>query len=127
MITFNQTSIIIVPEPVEGVNEEAVSRYKKYKEDSTLAQCHILASMIPELQRQHEKMDAQSIMLHLCTLFEEQGHTQRYYILKSLFRVRMVEGTSVQNHVLKIIEWIEKFTTLGLVLEDDLTSYFNPF
>ena len=32
----------------------------------------------------------------------------------------MTEGTPVQNYVLKMIEWIEKLTGLGMVLEDNL-------
>ncbi|KAJ8492384.1 hypothetical protein OPV22_014105 [Ensete ventricosum] len=32
----------------------------------------------------------------------------------------MTEGTSVENHVLKMIEWIEKHTGLGIVLEDNM-------
>ena len=32
----------------------------------------------------------------------------------------MTERTPVQNHVLKMIEWIEKLTGLGMVLEDNL-------
>ena len=32
----------------------------------------------------------------------------------------MTEGTPVQNHVLKMIELIEKLTGLGMVLEDNL-------
>ena len=65
-------------------------------------------------------MDARSILLHVHKLFEEQERTQRYEISKSLFRARMTEGTPVQNHVLKMIEWIKKLTGLGIVLEDNL-------
>ncbi|KAJ8512155.1 hypothetical protein OPV22_002589 [Ensete ventricosum] len=32
----------------------------------------------------------------------------------------MTEGTSAENHILKMIEWIEKLTNLGIVLEDNL-------
>ena len=46
--------------------------------------------------------------------------TQRCEIPKSLFHARMTEGTPVQNHVLKMIEWIEKLTRLGMVLQDNL-------
>ena len=60
------------------------------------------------------------MLLHLCKLFEEQRRTQRYEISKSLFRARMSEETLVVNHVLKMIEWIEKLTRLGVILEDDL-------
>ncbi|CAL9076301.1 unnamed protein product [Musa textilis] len=65
-------------------------------------------------------MDANSILLYLRKLFEEHGRTQRYEISKSLFRARITERTPVQNHVLKMIEWIEKFTGLRMVLEDNL-------
>ena len=57
---------------------------------------------------------------HVYKMFEEQKRTQRYEISKSLFCARMTEGTPVQNHVLKMIEWIEKLTGLGMVLEDNL-------
>ena len=110
----------VMPTPEEGASEDEIARYVKYIDDSTLAQCYMLGSMTPELQRQHEKMDARSILLHVRKLFEEQGRTQRYEISKSLFRARMTEGTPVQNHVLKMIEWIEKLTGLGMVLEDNL-------
>lgn len=105
----------VMPTPEEGASEDEIARYVKYIDDSTLAQCYMLGSMTPELQRQHEKMDARSILLHVRKLFEEQGRTQRYEISKSLFRARMTEGTPVQNHVLKMIEWIEKLTGLGIV------------
>ena len=32
----------------------------------------------------------------------------------------MTEGTPIQNHVLKMIEWIEKLTGLGMVIDDNL-------
>ncbi|KAJ8485199.1 hypothetical protein OPV22_017684 [Ensete ventricosum] len=50
-------------------------------------------------------------------LFEKKGRTQRYEISKRLSRI--TEGTSVENHVLKMIEWIEKLIGLGIVLEDN--------
>nr|AAR96000.1 polyprotein-like protein [Musa acuminata] len=34
--------------------------------------------------------------------------------------VKMTEGTPVQNHILKKIEWIKKLIGLGMILEDDL-------
>ena len=66
----------VIPTPEEGANEDEIARYVKYIDDSTLAQCYMLGSMTPELQRQHEKMDARSILLHVRKLFEEQGMTQ---------------------------------------------------
>ena len=86
---------IVMPTPEEGASEDEIARYVKYIDDSTLVQCYMLGSMILELQRQHEKMDIRSILLHVCKLFEEQERTQRYEISKSLFCARMTEGTPV--------------------------------
>ena len=102
----------VMPMPEEGASDDEIARYVKYIDDSTLAQCYMLGSMTLELQRQHEIMDARFILLHVRKLFEEQGRTQRYEISKNLFRARMTEGTPVQNHVLKMFEWIEKLTGL---------------
>ncbi len=66
--------------------------YQKHAEDMDVACCIMLASMSPELQKQHEHMDAPTILLHLKELFEEQSRTERYEISKALFRCRMVEG-----------------------------------
>ena len=42
----------------------------------------MLAFMTNELQRQHESMDTQSILLNLKELYEEQSQTTRYEISK---------------------------------------------
>ena len=62
---------IVLPTLKEGASEDEIARYVKCIDDSTLAQCYMLGSMTPELQRQHEKMDARSILLHVHKLFEE--------------------------------------------------------
>ena len=67
-----------------------------------------LASMTPELQKQHEHMDAPTILLHFKELFEKQSRTERYEISKALFRYRMVEGTLAMQHALKMNGYIER-------------------
>ena len=101
--------------------EEDMIAYEKWEEDSTLTQCYMLASLTNELQRQHKNIDAKFILLHLEELFDEQSRTERYEISKSLFRARMAEGSSVQNHVLKMIEWIERLDALGFSLNKELS------
>ena len=61
----------VMPTPEEVANEDEIARYVKYIDDSTLTQYYMLGSMTPELQRQHEKMDVRSILLHVRKLFEE--------------------------------------------------------
>ena len=97
-------------------SEDEVWEYQKWQEDSTTVQCYMLASMCNELQRQHEDMEPKAMLLHFMELFVEQSRTQRYEMSKSLFRARMVESSSVQAHVLKMIEWIERLAVLGVEL-----------
>ena len=55
----------------EGASEDEIAIYMMCINDCTLAQYYMLGSMAPKLQRQYEKMDARSILLHIHKLFEE--------------------------------------------------------
>ena len=61
----------VIPEPEVEAPQEEFTQYNKYIDDSTLAQCYMLASMTLEFKRQHKNIDARSILLHLHKLFEE--------------------------------------------------------
>ena len=102
--------------------EEDVSTYRIWKNDSLTIKCIILASMSNELQRQHESMDTQSILLNLKELYGEQSRTARYEISKQLFHARMTEGSSVQDHVLKVIDLITRLGQLGFVMDGELSQ-----
>ncbi|XP_074557545.1 uncharacterized protein LOC141813477 [Curcuma longa] len=77
--------------------------YQKHLADSELASCIMLASMSPDLQKQHEHMDAYTIVFHLRELFDEQ------------------EGTSAVQHVLKMYGYIERLGTLDFVMDHELS------
>ena len=100
--------------------------YLKHAEDMDVACGIMLASMFPELQKQHEHLDAPTILLHLQELFEEQNRTERYEISKALFRCRMVEGTSDMQHGLKMngyIEAVDKQSSKSVIVVSSSTSY----
>ena len=78
--------------------------------------------MCNELQRQHEDMEPKAILLHSMELFVEQSRTQRYEISKSLFRARMAESSSIQAHVLKMIEWIKRLVVLEVELLVEMST-----
>ena len=66
-----------VPPPLAGNASTAEHEaYFKHAEDMDVACCIMLASMSPELQKQHEPMDAPTILQHLKELFEEQSRTE---------------------------------------------------
>ena len=83
----------------------------------------MLASMSNELQRQHEDIDVFSILLNLKELYGEQSRTARYEISKQLFCACMTEGTSVQMHVLKIIDLITHLGQLGFAMDGELSQH----
>ena len=47
--------------------------YEKHINDDTDVTCLMLATMIPELQKQHEQMDAHVMIEHLKRMFEGQA------------------------------------------------------
>ena len=106
----------------EDVTEEEKATYRMWQNDSLTVKCIILASMINELQRQHDSMDTHSILLNLKELYGEQSRTARYEISKQLFYARMAEGSSVQDHVLMVIDLITRLGQLGFVMDGELNQ-----
>ncbi|EOY19271.1 Retrotransposon protein, putative [Theobroma cacao] len=111
----------IPPVPVADASAEDKEAYQCHKDDDDQAACMMLASMTLELQKQHEHMDVQSMILHLRELFDREGRIERYEISKELFRCKMAEGSSVRPHVLKMIGLIERLRQLGLAMDHELS------
>ena len=106
----------------DDATEEDRATYKMWQNDSNSVKCIILASMTNELQRQHECMDTHSILLNLKELYGEHSQIARYEISKQLFQARMTEGTSIQNHVLMVIDLITRLGQLGFVMDGKLNQ-----
>ena len=107
--------------PTEEATPEEVQAYNKHSDDENTATCVMLAAMSPELQKQHEGMDAYTIIIHLKELYDEQSRTERYETSKKLYRCMMAEGSSVSAHVLKMIGYIEKINQLGYAMDHELS------
>ena len=107
-------------EPDPDATQEVKDTYQKFLDDADSVQCLMLASMTPMLQKQHENMDASSIILHLKELYETNARHERYKVSKALFGSRLTEGAQVGPHVLKMIEHIERLETLGCGLDAEL-------
>jgi hypothetical protein len=52
-----------------------------------------------------------------------QARVERYNISKALFACKLVEGSLVSPHVIKMMGYIETLTKLGCEIKDDLTTY----
>jgi hypothetical protein len=115
----------VLETPLPVINEQSTADERtqadQWKQDEILAKCVILSSMSNELQRQHENLDSSSIMLRLKELYAEPDRAARYEISKELFGAKMKEGESVQIHVLKMIDSIERLGQLGFVMDHELS------
>ena len=85
-----------------------------------MARCYILASMFNILQLQHENMSiACDMMMNLKEMFGEQNRASRQVAMKALFNTKMVEGTPVQDHVLKMISHLNELEILGAEIDGE--------
>ncbi|XP_042415804.1 RNA polymerase II C-terminal domain phosphatase-like 2 isoform X1 [Zingiber officinale] len=105
----------------DDATSDQLLAYQKHMIDSELASCIMLASMSPELQKQHEHMDAYTIVYHLRELFDEQARIERFEVSKLLFGSKMQEGSSAVQFVLKMNGYIERLRSLGFAMDHELS------
>ncbi|XP_031259754.1 uncharacterized protein LOC116117888 [Pistacia vera] len=91
------------------------------EEKGTYSNSIIIASLTPNLQEQHENLDASSIITNLKKLFQKRARHERYEVSKALYRCRMAEGVIVGPHVVKMVGYIQRLETLGFIMDAELS------
>ncbi|KAL4366724.1 hypothetical protein GQ457_05G028820 [Hibiscus cannabinus] len=130
---FRNLRIVLKQERKEYVIEEAVpndpganapradkDKFKKHMDDMLDVGCLMLATMTPELQKQHEDMVAYEKIQNLKDIYEGQARQERYETSKALFQCKMSEGSPVGAHVIKMMGYIQTLEKLGFALNDEL-------
>ncbi|KAL4376280.1 hypothetical protein GQ457_02G023460 [Hibiscus cannabinus] len=82
--------------------------------------CLMLATMTPELQKQHEDMVAYEMIQNLKEIYEGKARQERYETSKALFQCKMSEGSPVGAHIIKMMGYIQTLEKLGFALNDEL-------
>jgi len=95
-------------DPNEDADEEVRNTYQHYIDDDEHVACVMLASMRLELQTQHKNMDAYTMIIHLKKLFDAASRNDKYETSKELFHCKMINGSLMNTHVLKMIGYNEK-------------------
>ncbi|XP_072146328.1 uncharacterized protein [Setaria viridis] len=103
-----------------NANAAARKAYQKHYDDALNVSYLMLATMSPNLQKKYEHVDSHTMIEGLRGMFENQARAKRYHISKSLFACKLVEGSPVSPHVIKMIGYIETLDKLGSELKDDL-------
>ncbi|KAK8539407.1 hypothetical protein V6N12_043033 [Hibiscus sabdariffa] len=130
---FRNLRIVLKQERKEYVIEEAIpndpgaknpraekDKFKKHMDDMLDVGCLMLATMTPELQKQHEDMVAYEMIQNLKEIYEGQACQERYETSKALFQCKMSEGSPVGAHVIKMVGYIQTLEKLGFALNDEL-------
>ncbi|KAK9003614.1 hypothetical protein V6N11_084253 [Hibiscus sabdariffa] len=130
---FRNLRIVLKQERKEYIIEEAVpndlgrnapradkDKFKKHMDDMLDVGCLMLATMTPELQKQHEDMVAYEMIQNLKEIYEGQARQERYETSKALFQCKMSEGSPVGAHVIKMMGYIQTLEKLGFALNDEL-------
>ena len=117
--------------------EKKRDAFNKWLEADEMAKCYIMASMTNVLQKQCQGLvTTQDMMLHLKEMFGEQSRSARQTTMKNLMSTKMVEGTPVREHVLKMISFINELDMLGAEIDSEtqvdailasLPNSFNRF
>lgn len=108
-------------EPDGKTSEEDRMYFNDWVKDAEMARCYVLASMSNELQRKHEHMDVQSMLLNTKELYGENSRAEMYSVTSNLWHTKM-EGGPVRDHVLKMIGYVEDANRLGFVLVHEMST-----
>jgi hypothetical protein len=65
-------------------------------------------------------MNAYTMVQGLHRMFENQERAERYSISKAMFACKLADGSLVNHHMIKMIDYIETLDKLGCELKDDL-------
>ena len=105
----------VCPPPLDSdSSKEKVKAYQQWRKVDEMARCYILASMSNVLQHQHEHMAiSYDMMMNLKKMFGGQNRAGRQVAMKALLNTKMVEGTPVRDHILKMIAHLNELEILG--------------
>ena len=90
------------PVPPSNAQRAQKDACEKHLNDSVDVTCLMLATMVLDLQKQFEAIEAFDMIRHLKEMFQEQVRQERFSTMKALNECKMAHGTLVSAHVLKI-------------------------
>ncbi|PWA58912.1 hypothetical protein CTI12_AA397050 [Artemisia annua] len=95
-----------------AANATTAVRNTVYNEQQEVA-CLMLASMIPELQKNLENLAAFDMLRELKVMFEQQAELELFDTVKSFHACKQEEGQSVSSYVMKMKSYLDQMERLG--------------
>ena len=103
-------------EPTPNARGVVQNTYLKWLNDRTTVRCIMRASMNDEFSRKFEEAQPEKILQVLKDSFGTPNDIERHKTSCTIFNTRMREGASITDHVLYMIEQIEKLSKLSFPL-----------
>ncbi|KAL0416582.1 UNVERIFIED_CONTAM: hypothetical protein Slati_3490100 [Sesamum latifolium] len=101
----------------ESTHEECLT-FEKWQEDNQKVHSIVLASMSNDIQKQYDRHDdVQSIMLRMSQIYAVSDRHIRYAATKAFFSTKVIEGSSVQEHGVKMLSLVRSSRTSRLILQ----------
>ena len=95
-----------IPEKPAETEEKEYKEYEKHVEDEHEVNSLLIAMVDGELQKQFLEHTSYFIMGRLKEMFQEQARHERHKVTMDLISCKMLEGSSVSTHVLKMMSMI---------------------
>jgi hypothetical protein len=76
--------------------------------------------MDPQLQKNFENYNTFDMIGSLKAMYETQARAERYEITKALWQCKMVEGSSVNELIIKMVVYSQILAALGFPIPDSL-------
>ncbi|KAJ9542767.1 hypothetical protein OSB04_029273 [Centaurea solstitialis] len=99
--------------PPANAPAAARNAHKKHSDDLLDVACLMLATMIPDLQAELINTNAYDMIRQLRDMFQTQARTERYDATKAFNECKMIKGTSVSDHVMKMKRHLDHLERLG--------------
>ncbi len=102
-----------LPDEPDPTPKTAHDAWLKIVDDLVDASCLMLATMIPDLQKDLENHTSYDMIIHLKEMFQQQARTERFDTVRALHGCKMEEGGNVGAHVHKMKNHFEHLERLG--------------
>ncbi|KAJ9566122.1 hypothetical protein OSB04_002088 [Centaurea solstitialis] len=99
--------------PPANTPAAARNAHKKHSDDLLDVGCLMLATMSPDLQTGLINTNAYDMIRQLRDMFQTQARTERYDATKAFNECKMIKGTSVSDHVIKMKRHMDHLERLG--------------
>ncbi|KAK9098293.1 hypothetical protein Syun_025338 [Stephania yunnanensis] len=113
---------LIPDDPPANATKAVKDVHNKHVNDSTDVACIMLATKVPELQKDMELMEAYDMAVTLKEMFQQQARQERLETVRNLHSCKMTEDASVSPHVLKMKCYVDQLDRLEFPINQELAT-----